>query len=88
MRFEVFFDIPIINALHHIFDRFALEVALKDCAVEDEVQPLGLVPHLGVLVLEVDDAVLGDCKVHVVIGICLIKSLQNTLNALTTAKKS
>ncbi len=44
---------------------------LEQGAVEDEVKPLALVPDLGVLVLEVDDPVLGNGQIHCVIGIHL-----------------
>ena len=57
--------------MHDFFNGLALEVSLKDGAVEDQVQPLALVPHLGVLVLEVDDAVLRYRQVNSVVGIYL-----------------
>ena len=63
--------LPVVNALHDFLDGLSLEVSLKDGAVEDQVQPLALVPHLGVLVLEVDDAVLGNREVDSVVRIHL-----------------
>jgi hypothetical protein len=49
---------PVIDVLHDLLDGLSGEVRLKDGAVEDQVEPLTLVPHFGVLVLEVDDAML------------------------------
>ena len=62
---------PVINLLHNFFNRFPLEITLKDGAVEDQVKPLQLVPNFGVFVLEVDDSVLRNCQVNFVIGIYL-----------------